>query len=87
MALPTRNRIRKNLLHPGVRGEGLALLDADGSEESAQLRIQHFNRLAIDDGVELFEELVGIGMNGVPLLFGAADELHCTGGFAALARG
>ena len=71
-----RSRLGQQLLHPGVRGEGLALLDADGREESAQLGIEHLDRLAIDDGVEFFEEMVVIGMYGVEFLLGAADELH-----------
>jgi hypothetical protein len=47
-----------------------------GREETPQLGIEHRDRLTLDHGVELFEELKAVGMNGVERPLGAVDELH-----------
>ena len=66
----------QDLLHPVVGGKGLALLDADGREDPAQLGLEHLDRLAIDDGVELFIEVVIRGVNSVECLPGGVEKLR-----------
>ena len=66
----------QNLIHPRIRGKGLAFLDADGREEATQLGIKKFERLPVNHGVEFLVEMVIRSMNGVEILPCSLDELH-----------
>ena len=75
-ALRDGDGIGEDLLHPGIRREGLALFDADRGKQAAGFRIEHVERLLLDDFVEVLIEAVVVGMDGVEGLARAADEFQ-----------
>ncbi len=59
-----------------VGREGLALLDADGGHHALGLRAEVVVGLLLDQVVQLLEEGVVVGQDGVHLLARDVDELH-----------
>jgi hypothetical protein len=71
-----RDRVGQDPLHPRVRREGLALLNADRGEEASGFHVDRVQRLFLDDLVDVLVEGVVVGMNGVVRNARPGDPLH-----------
>ena len=67
---------RQDLLHSVVWRKRFPFLDTDRREQSTQLRLNHFDRFSIDDGMEFFIEVEVCRVNGVHRLLRSVVELH-----------
>ena len=63
-------------LHTTVGVEGLALLDANGRQQSEDLWVLPFARLCLNHGVDFFPDPVIHAVDRIVELPGGIDEVH-----------